>query len=310
MIIALFVIAYGLFIYRNYRISRLLHSTTRSIYIKLFVRVAAFSAIITALLGPSFGETKREIREQGKDILICVDLSESMNCKDIQPSRLERTKAALDQIINTFRADRIGLIVFSSTAYMQCPLTYDFNALQLFTSTLRTDQVPDEGTDFGEALKLAYEKHTTSSQIKGRNQSKIVLMVSDGEDFGDETDEAVRMLNREGIKVFSLGIGTRDGGPVPFKGGYMLDADGERVITRLNPKDLKAISSATGGDYFEVNAEINRLPRLISALDKIEGQVREIRKVDIGADKYYYFVLVALGLVIADILFTIKVIRI
>lgn len=309
ILIALFVVAYGLFIYRNYKVGRLLHSTTRSVYIKVVLRSITFAVLIMALLGPSFGETKREVREQGKDIYICVDLSESMNCKDVQPSRLERLKASVEQLINTFRADRIGIIVFSSVAYVQCPLTYDHNALQLFAATLKTDQVPDEGTDFGAALSVALDKHLATAKVRGRNQSKVVVLMSDGEDFGDETEESVRLLNKAGIRVFTVGIGTREGGPIPFKGNLLMDNEGQRVITKLNPKDLKGIAGATGGEYYELNQDINQMPRLIAALDKIEGQLREVRKVDIGADKYYYFVLVGLGLLIADVLFTIKIIR-
>lgn len=310
VMMALFFLAYGLFLWRHYRIRRKLRSKGYSVYIKVGLRVLAFAAIIGALLGPSFGETKREVREQGKDILILVDLSESMMCRDVQPSRLDRTKAAVDQLVRTFKADRIGLIVFSSVAYIQCPLTYDYNALLLFANTLKTDQVPDEGTDFGAALQLAYEKHQSATKLKGRDQSKVVVMISDGEDFGEETDAAVQNLQKAGIKVLALGIGTREGGPIPFRGGLMMDAENQRVITKLKSRDLKSIASATGGEYFEVNETLNQVPRLIAALDRIEGQVREIRKVDVGADKYYYFVIVALALVVADILFTIKVIRI
>lgn len=303
------VVAYGLFLWRHYTIARRLKSRSYSVYIKVGLRLLAFGCIMAALLGPSFGETKREVREQGKDIFICVDLSESMACKDVQPSRLDRTKAVLDQLIGTFKADRIGLIIFSSVAYVQCPLTFDHNALALFGNSLKTDQVPDEGTDFGAALSLAHEKHVLSTEINGRTQSKVVVLISDGEDFGDKTEDAVQDLRKAGIKVLALGIGTRDGGPIPYKGGLMLDAEGNKVITKLNARDLKSIASATRGEYFEINETINQVPRLIAALDRIEGQVREVRKVDVGADKYYYFVIVALALLMADVLFTIKVIR-
>lgn len=147
-----FIVLYLSFIWRVVSTTRRLGLSAKRVFIKAILRTIYFGLIITALLGPSFGDTSREIKTVGKDIFICIDLSQSMNATDVQPSRLEKVKFELKNIVEAFNSDRIGLIMFSSEAYMQCPLTYDNNALNLFIQTLNTDMVPNFGTDFGLSL--------------------------------------------------------------------------------------------------------------------------------------------------------------
>lgn len=310
ILLAIFLLVYGLYIFRAIVIAKALTASWKQFYIKASIRAAFFLCVILALMGPSFGETKREIREQGKDIFICVDLSESMNAIDVAPNRITLLKEALFRIYAAFPTDRLGLIIFSSEAFLQCPLTFDQNALALFTETLSTDLVPSEGTDFAYPLQMALDKLENRNKQGRQMASKVVLLVSDGEDFGEQTNKVANKISDAGIKLFTLGIGTKQGGPIPDpKGGYKLDNEGEKVITRLNTSDLRDLADKTGGQYFEISDENNQLNKLISAIDKIEGQVREIRKIDVGANKYYYFVALAILLMICDILFTVRVIK-
>ena len=221
-----FVLLYIAFLWRNRNIARRLKSRSRAVYTKLFLRVTYFALFIVALLGPTFGETKKEVLSVGKDIYIAVDLSRSMNAYDVQPSRLEKVKLALSQLISAFRADRIGLIIFSSDAFVQCPLTYDGNALQMFTETLNTNLVSGSGTDFAKPLRLALDKLNAKNDNAPDNQAKAVLLISDGEDFSDNTLDVAKDLEESGIKLFTLGVGTREGSPVPTPEGPLRDEEG------------------------------------------------------------------------------------
>jgi Ca-activated chloride channel homolog len=158
VVILIFLIGYGLYIGQIINISRTLHTPYRTVFIKLVVRSIFMALMIIALLGPTFGDSKREIKSVGKDIMVCVDLSKSMDAFDVQPSRLEKVKFELKKIATAFNSDRLGIIIFSSEAFMQCPLTYDQNAINLFIETMNTGLVPSSGTDFGPPLKMALSK--------------------------------------------------------------------------------------------------------------------------------------------------------
>ena len=137
VLVLIFVVGYGLYLRRIISISRALHTPYQTVFIKLAVRTLFMTLLIIALLGPTFGDSKREIKSVGKDIMICVDLSKSMDAFDVQPSRLEKVKFELKKIASAFNSDRLGIIIFSSEAFMQCPLTYDQNAINLFIETMK-----------------------------------------------------------------------------------------------------------------------------------------------------------------------------
>ncbi|MES2388402.1 MAG: VWA domain-containing protein [Bacteroidota bacterium] len=313
LLAAVFMLLYAAFMWRTRSIARRLRSRSRSVYIKLILRSIYFALFMVALLGPNIGESRKEVAAVGKDIYIAIDLSQSMNATDVQPSRLEKVKYALRQIVTAFRADRIGLIIFSSDAFVQCPLTYDGNALNMFIDGLNTNLVSAGGTDFGRALTLALDKLIDKSNknkdADTDNQAKAIILISDGEDFGDETRDAASQIEDKGVKLFTLGVGTREGGPIPTQVGFLRDSEGRRVITALNSSDLKRLSEKTGGQYYEINRQTNEVSLLISAINRIKGVVREVRNVESGSNKFSYFLTAGLLLMVFDILFTIRIIR-
>lgn len=306
----LFVLFYLLYIARVIRISSKLGIGYSNVFVKLLLRTIIFGLLITALLGPSFGESKREVKSVGKDIFILVDLSQSMNAPDIQPTRLEKLKFELKNLIEAFSSDRIGIIIFSSEAFMQAPLTFDQNALNLFVETLHTGLVPNAGTDFGPPLKLAMQKLSEEETPLTSQKSKIVLLISDGEDFGEDTQEVASSIEELDIKLFTLGIGTERGSKIRTRNGFKQDRDGNDVVTRLDPKSLKTLANQTDGQYFEINETNNDINRLISKINAIEGELRDSKQVDVSANRYYYFLLAAILLLILDITTNLKVIRI
>ena len=263
-------------------------------------------------MGPGWGGEKKEIKAIGKDILVAVDLSNSMNSMDVQPSRLEKVKFELKKLVEAFNSDRVGILIFSSEPFVQCPLTYDRGALNLFIETLSTRLVPSGGTQIGPALALASEK-LLSDDEKGKSpHAKIILLISDGEDFSQQAEEQAEELKENGIKLFSLGVGTEQGGVIPLNSGQnKKDTEtGNDVITKLKSELLKKLSSITGGAYYEINEKENQSPALIKSIDRIAGELQDTKMVDISADKYYYFLIPALGLILLDILITVKTFRI
>lgn len=302
---------YFLYVAKISYIAIVLKTSFRNVFIKLIFRSIYFLLIIVSILAPSFGDVKREIKSIGKDIYFLVDLSGSMNTADIQPSRLEKLKYELKKITETFYSDRMGLIIFSSEAYIQCPLTIDVGALELFIETLQTHMVPAEGTDFAPALELALKRFSTSETSASSSNSKIIVLASDGEDFGDDMEYLAYKLDREGIKVFTIGIGTDEGGRVPSaQGGYKRDEKGKAVVSKLNREALQKLAEVTNGKYYEVSNSKNEILRLITDISSIEGELREIKTIDASANKYFYFLAVALIMVMLDALITVKTIRI
>lgn len=306
LVIAIFIIFYMAYFFRMFRIGKILKISYRSLIAKTIIRSLYFILFIVALLGPSFGDTSKEVKAIGKDIMVCVDLSESMNANDIQPTRLEKVKFELKNLVDAFNSDRIGLVIFSSESFMQCPLTYDQGALNLFIETLGTNLVPDAGTDFGPPIEMALEKLLSKESTTTQQKSKVIILISDGEDFGENTLNKVTKLEESGIKLFTLGVGTESGSRIVTNYGFKTDKNGREVFTKLNAKDLKTLAIKTGGKYFEIDNESNDIERLINAINGIEGELKDSRVIDVSANKYYYFLALALILICADLLIGVK----
>lgn len=309
-LMVIFTIVYIAYIFRVVRIANKLKTGYSNVLIKLIPRSLFFILLLIAIMGPSFGESKREVKSKGKDIFVLVDLSQSMNANDIQPSRLEKVKFELKNIIDAFNSDRLGLIIFSSEAFMQCPLTYDQNALNLFVESLSTNLVPNAGTDFGPPLKMALEKLNEDESPVTQQKSKIIVLISDGEDFGEETPEVTQEIEDAGIKLFTLGVGTDRGSRILTPNGYKTDNSGKEVITKLESSSLRKIASDTDGKYFEINGTNNDVERLINTIGNIEGELRDTRQVDVSANRYYYFLLAALLLFGFEVLTSFRTIKI
>ncbi len=305
-----FCILYGAFVYRIFRISRILNTPFYTLIFKLILRTAFFALLLISFLGPSFGDSKKEIKSIGKDIMICVDLSKSMDAFDIQPTRLEKVKYEMKRIVEAFSSDRLGIIIFSSEAFMQCPLTYDQNALNLFIETMNSGLVPSSGTDFGPPLRMALSKLEDQEGPSTQQKSKVIILISDGEDFGEQTTEIDKEIEDKGIKLFTLGVGTEKGSQIMSGRGYKTDSRGNAVITKLNSSELKSLASKTDGQYFEINESRNDVSRLINTIGKIEGELRDARMVDVSANRYYFFLLAGLALLILDLLIDVKTVTI
>lgn len=194
---------------------------------------------------------------------------------------------------------------------MQCPLTFDQNALNLFIETMNTGLVPPSGTDFGPALEMAVKKIESDNDTNvTQTKSKVLILISDGEDFGENTSEIAKEIENKGIKLFTLGIGTEEGGRIQASGGFKKDRQGNVVVSKLNSRSLRSLASQTGGQYFEVNESRNDVSRLINTIGQIEGEFRDARFVDVTANRYFYFLGLAIVLLLVDVLFAVHTFRI
>jgi len=304
--IALFVVLYGLFVWRTLRLARLLKSPGSYVLGKLIVRSLYMALLIVAFLGPTLGKIKQEVKAMGKDIYIAVDLSQSMNAIDVSPSRLEKVRFELNNLLNLLGGDRQGLIIFSDEAFLQCPLTYDQGAISLFVETLSTKTLDGGGTDLAQPLRLALGRFAKSET---QESAKAVVLVSDGENFGKDLDAVLEDLERAHVKVFTVGVGTLEGSAIPSGNQLLLDEDGKQVISKLNAAPLREIARRTAGRYYELSRTTNGFPALGRDLQALQGQVIEVKKMDIAANKYTYALAIALLLVLLDVMVPVRILR-
>lgn len=235
--------------------------------------------IIFALAGPKIGTEVREVERRGLNMLIALDLSRSMNAEDISPSRLQKAKFEINRLIDRLQGDRVGLLVFTGEAFVQSPMTRDYAALRLFLDIAETDQMPNSTTNMIAALERAGEVFTSvreaNSEAGERDAADVLLVIADGEHFGEDPVPAVKELSANGVKVFSLGIGTERGGRIPVyeEGqlkGYFRSDEGETVITRMSSDLLRSIAFEGGGSYFEIRSGNETIDPLLSRLEDLE----------------------------------------
>ena len=304
----IFILLYILYLSKFWSINRRLKVEKQRLFTKLTIRTSYFILFLIAFAGPSIGNSFKEVKEEGKDIFIAVDLSQSMVATDIAPNRLRRIQFELKELLKSFPSDRIGLIIFSTEAFLQLPLTYDQAVANLYIDGLNIGLVPNLGTDLNTPLTMALErfKNDQSQELKSRS----VVLISDGEHFGDDLEGISEQLVENGVKVFSIGIGTDAGGQMPRGNGMVLDPEtGKPALTKLNRGPLQYIANETGGQYFEISDQTQEMGGLISAIENLEGGVTNTRVVEASSNKYFYFLLAALGLALLDMILPIKTIK-
>lgn len=306
--IGFFLLMYLVYFVRVWLISRMLGATSRSIIIKFLLRFTYIGLLITAILGPSIGTENRVSKTTGRDLYLAVDLSNSMNANDVQPTRLERTKFELLGLINRLNESRIGLIAFSSEAFTLAPLTYDTNALKLFIQQLSTKMMVNGGTSLASVLNEVVQKYRSSQDADRYEQT--VLIITDGEDFDPLPDSTIRAIKKNFINVFFLGVGTTQGSKIPLEnGGVLKDKSGDEVISKLNLTTIQSVLTKTNGKYFRLNQEHNDIDALVTTILELKSSRIDERKFKAENNRYYYFLWVALILIIFDIAFTVRIIK-
>ena len=209
-------------------------------------------------------------------MLIALDLSASMNAEDVKPNRLDKAKYEINRLIERLKGDRVGLIIFTGEAYLQSPMTLDYSALRLFLNIADTDQMPSTTTDFASALEMA-KKAFESIEESNATAAKVLLVISDGEDQGDDFADPLKELTSDNIQIYTLGIGTANGAAIPLYEkdtgnllGYKRDNSGKVVTTKLENGRLREIAEAGGGQYYEIQRGNDGIDSFLARVDELE----------------------------------------
>jgi Ca-activated chloride channel family protein len=233
------------------------------------------------------------VERKGVDIMIALDISHSMLAQDLTPNRLERAKLEIGKFINLLKGDRVGLIIFAGESFVQCPLTLDHAAAKIMLQSVGADWVQIQGTALAEVIRQAVKAMGAAGK-----KHKVLMILSDGEDHEGNAVEAAKAASREGIVIYTIGIGSESGVPVPMNRGgnnvvYKKDKAGNLVMTRLNSLMLEKIAIETGGKYFHAGTDLD-LTRIYSDVSKMEKSDFGMTKAVIHEEQYQIFLLTAI----------------
>jgi Ca-activated chloride channel family protein len=271
--------------------------------LKFVVFLVALTCLILALVNPKIGTKMETVKREGIDIVFAVDVSKSMLCEDVAPNRLEKSKQLVSQIINNLAGDRIGIVAYAGSAFPVLPITTDYSSAKMFLQSMNTDMVSSHGTSLDEAIQLASDYFD-----KGNKTSKLIIMISDGEDHSEGAEEAAEAANKKGIKILTIGVGTAKGGPIPLKNNgvvesFKRDQNNEVVVTKLNQESLIVIAKDTKGSYINGNNTIEVTEFLKKALNNIEKTEFEATQMADFQSQFQWFIGIAFALLFLDIFF-------
>ena len=274
--------------------------------IKGWVRISFFSVawffFAIGLARPQIGAVIKENNRKGAEIMIALDVSNSMLAQDYYPNRLERAKLAISRLVDKLQGDRIGLIVFAGQSFVQLPITTDYVSAKIFLNTIGTGSVPVQGTALGEAINTAIKSFSSDAQMQQDN--KAIILITDGENHEDDAVAAARNAAELGIKVFCIGVGSPEGKPIPYgeNGDLMKDKDGNIVVTKLNEKILEEVASAGKGAYIRAgNTEFGLNP-VIDELKQLQQQQFKSVVFEEYEEQYMYFFGIALFFLLLELL--------
>ena len=286
------------------RIDRLTSVASRRRIGRTVLRLAAVALLATALARPQFGDRVETVRRAGQDVVVALDLSASMEAGDVAPSRLAAARLAVGRLIERFDGDRIGLVAFAGEAFVQSPLTLDYAAATLFLNAMEPDLVPVPGTDLGRAIEVALDGFGDPGE-----RSRQIVVITDGEDHEGALDAAVERAVDEGVRIHAVGMGSTAGVPIPgfdengAPNGFLRDAEGSVVTTRLDDVTLQRVADRTGGAYYHAAAGSGAaFDRLVEELTGGEGEEIESREVTRYEEQYQIFLGLALVLLVAEAL--------
>ena len=284
----------------------------QAVLMPMFSRVKSFTKfslilfviflLILALANPQIGSKVEEVKQTGIDVYILLDVSNSMKAEDIKPTRLDKAKYEISSLIRRLRGDRIGLIVFAGQAYVQFPLTTDYSAADLFLSAVDYSTVPQQGTAIAPAIGLAMKsfKHDEETQ-------KAIVIITDGEDHEGNLKDVAQEAADEGVKLYTIGMGSPSGAPIPIYNNvgtrvdYKKDRSGEVVLTKLDEATLQEIAEIGEGNYYRSSNNNDELEMIYDDLSKLEETEYGTTKITDYEDRYYYLLIPALLILIAEI---------
>lgn len=269
--------------------------------LKLGILLLALACIIIALVNPKMGTKMETVKRQGIDIVFAVDISKSMLAEDVAPNRLEKTKQIVSQIINQLGNDRVGIVGYAGSAYPVLPMTTDYSIAKMYLQSMNTNMVSSQGTAFNDAIQLAVDFFDV------KDTSKLIVLISDGEDHGEGVEDAVELAKEKGVRIITIGVGTEKGGPIPLRDdrgtivSYKKDQEGETVITKLYPEILKKIADNTKSKYIVGTATKDVVEEVKKSLDKIEKSEFESQQIADFESQYQWFLALGFLLLLVDV---------
>lgn len=269
--------------------------------LKLVVLAIGIVFLVISLTNPKMGTKLKTVKREGVDVVFALDVSKSMLAEDIAPNRLEKAKQIIAKIIDKLGSDRVGLIVYAGNSYPLLPITTDHGAANMFLQNANPDMVSSQGTAINEALELAKTYYNNDEQT-----NRFLIMISDGEDHQEETKQVANTIANEGVKIYTIGVGTENGGPIPMRLngamiGYKKDRKGETVITRRKSEILQGIADAANGKYIDgniTNTPVKQLSEIIANAEKNEFETKQFSDYK---DQFQWFLALGLLFLIADI---------
>ncbi|WP_315396670.1 VWA domain-containing protein [Hoylesella nanceiensis] len=235
-------------------------------WVKFLLLITALSSLILTLARPQFGSKISHEKRNGIEAIIALDISNSMLAQDVQPSRLDKSKLMIENLINSFINDKIGLVVFAGEAYVQLPITSDYVSAKMFLSDITPNLISAQGTDIARAIRVSLSSFTQQKGV-----GKAIILITDGEDNEGGALEAVKEAKEKGVNVFILGVGDSKGAPIPLGNGeYLKDNHGQTVMTALNENMCKEIAQAGSGTYIHIDNTSLAQEQLNNELSKLQ----------------------------------------
>ena len=268
---------------------------------KGWVRIAffclAFAFFVVGLARPRTGAKLAERKTKGAEIIVALDVSNSMLAQDYSPNRLERAKLSIARLTDKLQEDRIGLVIFAGTSFVQLPVTTDYVSAKMFLSSIDTGSIPVQGTAIGDAIRLSIKSFSAQSE-----KSRVIIVISDGENHEDDPVAAAKQAAELGIKVYTIGVGSAQGQPIPVDGGLLKDKNGDIVVTKLDEQTLRDVAKAGGGAYVHAGGEEFGLNPIIQDIRRMEDEEFGSVVFEEYDEQYMYFFAVALLLLVLDML--------
>ena len=269
-------------------------STGRNTF-KFILFAAAFAFAVLAAARPQLGSKLRETKSRGVEMMLVVDVSNSMLAEDFAPNRLERTKYAINKLFDELKQERVGLIVFAGEPKVQLPITSDFRMAKAFAKRISPDLVEEQGTAIGKALALATMSFSSESE-----RSRAVILITDGENHEDDAIAAARRAAEQGVRIYTIGIGTPEGAPIQIGGEFVKDDDGTMVVSKLNEEMLEEIARITDAAYIRSTNQSMGLDEIVDSIDRMEKSELEVLRFEEYNERFQYLLAVALLLLAAE----------
>ena len=308
LLVPLFLLGYGMLRYFRARrikafgdpalVNALMPSWSRSKgWVKAVLFSLAFAFFVLGLARPRTGAKLAERTTKGAEIIVALDVSNSMLAQDYSPNRLERAKLAISRLTDRLQEDRIGLVIFAGTSFVQLPVTTDYVSAKMFLGSIDTGSIPVQGTAIGDAIRLSIKSFSAQSE-----KSRVIIVISDGENHEDDPVAAAKQAAELGIKVYTIGVGSAEGQPIPVNGELLKDKDGNIVVTRLDEETLRNVAKAGGGAYIHAGGEEFGLNPIIQDIRSMEDEEFGSVVFEEYDEQYMYFFGIALLLLVLEML--------